>query len=249
MAFSFANGWFVDAGSTEEACPHHTAPAAEVAAEPSYSPFVVDVDSASHDAVPFHLISFKDVGMSLPDDATRQVAYESLAEALSLELADLSGDPGAPTSSSVRHDHGLTHPSAHLACEGGHIYVDVWRSGEGGPYGYSLWSGCGEDDRFAYNERVVASSDDAAASMDSAGSRDRRVPRGRTAPPLLPAHLLKRLAGPSPAPRTQLSPAGNGTREEPRDILRHGFFPLGLVLAGVSGDPRVGLARPRQRLL
>ncbi len=166
MALSFANGWFVDAGSTEEACPHHTAPAAEVAAEPSYSPFVVDVDTTSHDAVPFHLISFKDVGMSLPDDATRQVAYESLAEALSLELADLSGDPGAPTSSSVRHDHGLTHPSAHLACEGGHIYVDVWRSGEGGPYGYSLWSGCGEDDRFAYNERVVASSDDAAASMD-----------------------------------------------------------------------------------
>ena len=50
---AIANGWFVDAGSTEEACPHHTAPAAEVAAEPSYSPFVVDVDTTSHDAVPF----------------------------------------------------------------------------------------------------------------------------------------------------------------------------------------------------
>ncbi|MCB9659871.1 MAG: hypothetical protein H6726_19635 [Sandaracinaceae bacterium] len=129
-------------------------PPASAPVEPNYSPFVVDLQGTSPAALPFHLISFKDVGMSLPDDASRQLAYESLAEALSLELLELSSELGADMISSVRHDHRVTDPSAHLACEGGHLYVDVWRSGQDGPYGYSLWSGCGEDDRFAYNEQV-----------------------------------------------------------------------------------------------
>jgi hypothetical protein len=138
-------------------------PSPDVPAAPSYSPFVVDLHAGSPAALPFHLISFKDVGMSLPDDAARQRAYESLAEALSLELAVLSTELGANMTPSVRHDHRITDPSAHLACEGGHLYVDVWRSGTEGNYGYSLWSGCGEDDRFAYNEQVVASRDEASA--------------------------------------------------------------------------------------
>ena len=170
LTMSLANGWFADDVSTaERAGSGEALAAAEVTAapsEPSYSPFVVDVDSPSPAALPFHLISFKDVGMSLPDDAARQMAYESLAEALSLELAELSQELGASMSGSVRHDHGLTEPTAHLACEGRHIYVDVWRSGDAGPYGYSLWSGCGEDDRFAYNERVVASAEGTPSAMD-----------------------------------------------------------------------------------
>ena len=129
-------------------------PSAEPLA-PSYSPFVVDLRASSPAALPFHLISFKDVGLSLPDDAARQHAYESLAEALSLELASRSSELGADMISSVRHDHRIADPSAHLACEGGHLYVDIWRSGAEGPYGYSLWAGCGEDDRFAYNEEVA----------------------------------------------------------------------------------------------
>ena len=49
----------------------------------SYSPFVVHM---SHpEGLPFHAISFKDVGMSLSEDE-RVMAYETLAESLSLEL-------------------------------------------------------------------------------------------------------------------------------------------------------------------
>ncbi len=109
---------------------------------PSYSPFVVHTD---HVTLPFHMISFKDVGMSLPEGESI-VAYETLAEALSLdlqrELADISTE--------VRHQVEITDPNAHLACEGEHIYVDLWRAGRG--WGYSLWSGCGEDDEFAHRE-------------------------------------------------------------------------------------------------
>lgn len=143
------------------------APASDTAAPaPNYSPFVLDLHTAAPGALPFHVVSFKDVGMSLPDDAARQHAYETLAEALSLEIAGLTTELGAPMTSSVRHDHHVTDPAAHLACEGGHLYVDVWRSGADGPYGYSLWSGCGEDDRFAYNESVGPDSGVASSAMD-----------------------------------------------------------------------------------
>jgi hypothetical protein len=165
LALVLARAWLSSPTGAEVTRSREPVPVPRALAETNYSPFVVDID-ASHDAIPFHLISFKDVGLSLPDDAARQVAYESLAESLSLELGDLSSDLGAPMSGSVRHDQRLTLPSAHLACDGGHVYVDVWRSAPGGPYGYSLWSGCGEDDRFAYNESVVASSEEATHSMD-----------------------------------------------------------------------------------
>ena len=162
-------------GDAPEAAQAHPAreaaqaPEPEVAVPPSYSPFVLDLQVSEAAQVPFHLISFKDVGMSLPDDAARQMAYESLAEALSLELGHLSMEtPSGVASglvSSVRHDLQITDPDMHLACEGGHLYVDVWQSSDEGPYGYSLWSGCGEDDRFAYNDRVAAV-EQAPDSMD-----------------------------------------------------------------------------------
>ena len=111
--------------------------------EVSYSPFVVHM-SRSED-LPFRAISFKDVGMSLPEDE-RVIAYETLAESLSLELQRVMDD----LSVEVRHTVEILDPSAHLACEGHHIYVDLWRAGEG--WGYSLWSGCGEEDEFAHQE-------------------------------------------------------------------------------------------------
>ena len=123
-------------------------PAAEGGVQhgPSYSPFVIHTH---HDALPFALISFKDVGMSLPE-TERIVAYEALAEALSMdlrrELTDLSSE--------VRHTVEILDPAAHVACEGEHIYVDLWKAGGG--WGYSLWSGCGEDDEFAHREVASA---------------------------------------------------------------------------------------------
>jgi len=105
--------------------------------EPLYSPFVVQVASS-----PFDVISFKDVGMSLPEE-DRALTYESLAEGVALELSD-------ERSSLVSYDERAASPDAHLACEGRHIYVDLWSNDE--RLGYSLWSGCGEDDRFALEE-------------------------------------------------------------------------------------------------
>jgi hypothetical protein len=114
----------------------------EAAHGPSYSPFVVHM---SQPGLPFGEISFKDVGMSLPEEE-RVVAYETLAESLSLELQRRMND----ISVEVHHTVEILDPAAHLACEGQHIYVDLWKAGEG--WGYSLWSGCGEEDEFAHEE-------------------------------------------------------------------------------------------------
>lgn len=120
-----------------------TAAVEGAAHEASYSPFVVHMSRPQ--GLPFQHISFKDVGMSLPEDE-RVMAYETLAESLSLELQRAIDD----VSVEVRHTVEILDPAAHLACEGQHIYVDLWRAGEG--WGYSLWSGCGEEDEFAHEE-------------------------------------------------------------------------------------------------
>ncbi len=133
------------------AAPLSAAPAIPAAPETPdaiYSPFVVRVENA-----PFAEISFKDVGMSLPEEE-RALVYESLAEGLSLELSALQ--------STVDHEPAIADPARHLACESEHIYVDLWREGQG--WGYSLWSGCGEDDKFGQH-RVVAEGE-GLASLD-----------------------------------------------------------------------------------
>ena len=131
--------------SAPPAAPAETAslppviPAAPESPDPIYSPFVVRVQDA-----PFSRISFKDVGMSLSDDA-RSFVYESLAEGLSLKLAGLQ--------SVVDHEPDIADPARHLACESEHIYVDLWSEERG--WGYSLWSGCGEDDKFGHHSVEV----------------------------------------------------------------------------------------------
>lgn len=118
--------------------------------DPVYSPFVVHLE----DDTPFSLISFKDVGMSLATDEQQHI-YESIAEGLALELG-----------SRMQHDPHSADPANHVACEGEHVYVDMWQSGSG--WGYSLWSGCGEDDQFAHREiEVEIAANDRVASIDS----------------------------------------------------------------------------------
>lgn len=119
--------------------PAPVIPAAPESPDPIYSPFVVRVENA-----PFALISFKDVGMSLPADERARV-YETLAEGLSLELSSLQ--------SIVEHEPAIADPASHLACESEHIYVDLWREDRG--WGYSLWSGCGEADKFGHHRVEV----------------------------------------------------------------------------------------------
>ncbi|MBX3246975.1 MAG: hypothetical protein KF901_07325 [Myxococcales bacterium] len=150
------------AGSHSSGVSSAVAPVAPVALapetpDPVYSPFLIEVVEA-----PFALISFKDVGMSLPA-GERALIYESLAEELALALR---GD-AAPMMSQVRHDASVADPASHVICEARHIYVDLWSEADG--WGYSLWSGCGEDDQFAHRA-VRVDRTDRLASLDPLAS-------------------------------------------------------------------------------
>lgn len=141
--------------------PESAAPPApepeEVEHDHQYSPFTVHMHQ---EELPFGVISFKDVGMSLPNDE-RAFVYESLAQSLAMQLTT-----SAELSSEVQHTVEILDPAAHAFCEGRHIYVDLWQAGEG--WGYSLWSGCGEDDRFAHRELAsrVVEQDDRIATLE-----------------------------------------------------------------------------------
>jgi len=142
-------------GCDAEAPGRVEAPKAEPA-QYSYSPFVVEL---SGDGLPFHQISFKDVGMSLPQD-TRAFTYETIAESLSAEL----GSSSQPMETEVRYSEAAADPDNHRHCQGQHIYVDLWhnavsRAESSSKWGYSLWSGCGADDQFAWRELQVSGPD------------------------------------------------------------------------------------------
>lgn len=119
-------------------------PEASASTDPHYSPFVVEVEGP----VPFHQITFKDVGMSLPAD-DRALTYETIAESLSQRL---SGGAALTVDSHVRFSAAVADPNNHVSCHGKHVYVDMWHSPPSQRWGYSLWSGCGEDDQFAWRE-------------------------------------------------------------------------------------------------
>lgn len=120
-------------------------PGAAPAPGPSYSPFVLQMSGGE---LPFGQISFKDVGMSV-EPSERGHVYEALASSLASELAS---HPAAPMSSEVVYSEAAADPSSHLACGVAHIYVDVWAPQGTERWGYSLWSGCSEEDRFAHRE-------------------------------------------------------------------------------------------------
>lgn len=128
-----------------EHAAHVEATEAPPAAERSpYSPYAVHL--ADHDR--FHLVTFKDVGMNLfsPD---RAMLYEALAQSVALQMSVL---PGPEWRAELIHDASYADPANHLSCESEHIYVDVWTGEDPDRWGYSLWSGCGEDDQFAWEE-------------------------------------------------------------------------------------------------
>ncbi len=108
-----------------------------------YSPFVVSLAGTHH----FKQVSFKDVGLKrlepLPNDPLLEVIAESLAAHLSESQLNVQAQ--------VSYDATILDPLNHVACGGDHLYVDVWRAGED-RLGYSLWSGCGDNDNFAWKE-------------------------------------------------------------------------------------------------
>ena len=108
-----------------------------------YSPFVVRLAGGHH----FKSVSFKDVGLKratpTPDDPLLEVIAESVAIHLSESPLNVEAE--------VSYDPSVLDPSNHVACGSDRLYVDVWRSGED-KMGYSLWSGCCDDDNFAWAE-------------------------------------------------------------------------------------------------
>lgn len=107
-----------------------------------YSPFAIRLDG--HDA--FDVVTFKDVSQTLPDPALH--VDELMAEAFAIALRN--SHPGLLTE--VVHEPKLLDPGSHVFCDQRHLYVDFWQSGAPSRWGYSLWSGCGEEDRFAWQE-------------------------------------------------------------------------------------------------
>lgn len=126
---------------------------------PTYSPYVLKVTS---EAVPFDQISFKDVGLSVSSHES-EVLYETLAESLALEIerASLASHP------EVLYSEEITDPANHTACGGRHVYIDVWTTEAPPQWGYSLWSGCAEEDRFQWRQlpRDPLQSADPAAGL------------------------------------------------------------------------------------
>lgn len=106
-----------------------------------YSPFAVKVEG------PYwaDIISFKDVGLKATREADRDLWLEAVADGLAEAME-------APVTSEKVFDAELAKPEAHTHCEGRHIYVDVWRSSSPERLGFSLWKGCGAEDRFLWEE-------------------------------------------------------------------------------------------------
>ena len=112
-----------------------------------YSPFTVKLEEG-----PFEVVSFKDVGLMSEEPVASDPLLETIAESLSHKLG---GDAGL--SAQVQYSTEIMDPSNHCACESSHLYVDLWRVSTPAPgWGYSLWSGCGEDDQFAWRQVEAA---------------------------------------------------------------------------------------------
>ncbi|MGF1469126.1 MAG: hypothetical protein ACFCGT_23625 [Sandaracinaceae bacterium] len=131
--------------------PSTSAPSETAAAHsdpgPTYSPWVVEVEAAYADMSTFDLISFKDVGLMSVPSPRREEAYETIARSLATELMS-----GGEVMSRVSFSSEQADPQHHLACGARQIYVDLWAGRQPARYGYSLWSGCSDEDRFAWSE-------------------------------------------------------------------------------------------------
>ncbi len=131
------------AESNEATCKDCVCSECERAKEFQYSPFYISVAGGEH----YHTITIKDVGLLRTDLTPHAPLLEVIAESISQELSN--GELGYEAY--VSYDRALADPENHRACGDRHIYVDVWNR-DATTWGYSLWSGCGEDDNFAWKE-------------------------------------------------------------------------------------------------
>lgn len=111
----------------------------------AYSPFIVELEGGEFDTV-----SFKDVGLERVDGEPDQLMLEAVAESLAYEIADRSDEMGYEAQ--MTYDEKMAEPSNHVHCGLNHLYIDLWQSESPDRWGYSLWSGCSEVDKFASDE-------------------------------------------------------------------------------------------------
>ncbi|MGM0556422.1 MAG: hypothetical protein ACQEVA_08610 [Myxococcota bacterium] len=113
-----------------------------------YSPFVVHLDAEKFDTV-----SFKDVGLGRAQPTPEDPLLETISQAFVYEVGNHTD---LNYQGEVVYDQRILDPSNHLYCGDRHLYVDVWRADGPRRWGYSLWSGCGESDNFAWEEVEIA---------------------------------------------------------------------------------------------
>lgn len=136
-------------------------PAAAQAGEGTWSPFEV----ALHGHPAFSVVSFKVYGQAAAPEAQEMVAD---ALALALRVRDR-------LSTEVVYAAELMSPAAHRYCEPAHLYIDLWPEDGDGRWGFSLWSGCSEEDLFARAKLASPAADLAGQLVDVAGRIDRSI--------------------------------------------------------------------------
>ncbi|QDG54299.1 hypothetical protein FIV42_27200 [Persicimonas caeni] len=109
-----------------------------------YSPFVVKLAGGKFDTV-----SFKDVGLDRESTDANDPLLETISHSFARKVA---AHKVLGYQAEVMYDEEILDPSNHLYCGLNHLYVDIWQSSSPKRWGYSLWSGCGELDNFAWKE-------------------------------------------------------------------------------------------------
>jgi hypothetical protein len=109
-----------------------------------YSPFVVKLNGADFDTV-----SFKDVGLDRETTDPNDPLFEVIAASFAYEISKRNS---LDYEAQVIYDEEILDPGNHLYCGTNHLYVDVWKSSSPDRWGFSMWSGCGEIDNFAWKE-------------------------------------------------------------------------------------------------
>lgn len=123
--------------------------------EEYHSPFVIE----GQGELDFETISFTDVGLNSPEKGPADpFVLETIAESLAYEL---NNEEAFDYRGVVEYDKTLKDPDQHLYCDRQHLYVALWRGYEPDRWGYSLWSGCHEQQKFEWREITDDIGDDA----------------------------------------------------------------------------------------
>lgn len=121
---------------------------------PYYSAFGVKVRHNEH----FDLISFKDVGLDRSDPKPNGPFLEALAQALAYRF---DTHDSLAADARLVYNESLADPEEHTYCEKDRLYVDLWHSSAPSRFGFSLWSGCSNNQRFEKTEMPGPSIDKA----------------------------------------------------------------------------------------